>query len=51
MAQEKTILLAVTCGEADEAAQRVSVLEDELVPVRQVREVAEGKILSLVAKL
>jgi hypothetical protein len=31
MAQERVILLATACGEADEAAQRVFALEGELV--------------------
>jgi hypothetical protein len=34
-AQESVILLASACGEAREAAQKVSLLEGELVVARQ----------------
>jgi hypothetical protein len=48
-AQERAILLATVCGEADEAAQRVSTLEGELMARRQAQDATEGKFLSLLA--
>jgi hypothetical protein len=51
MAWEKIILLVTVDGEADEAAQRVCVLKEELVAMRRAWDVAEEKISSLVAKV
>jgi hypothetical protein len=41
-------LLASTHGEADEVARKVTLLEGELAVVRQARDTAEAKLLSLV---
>jgi hypothetical protein len=49
MAQEQAILLATACDEAVEAAQMVSILEYKLMATRQARDVAEEKLLSLMA--
>jgi hypothetical protein len=51
MAQEGVVLLAIVCSEADEAAQRVFVLEGELMAACQAQDVAEGKFLSLSAQV
>jgi hypothetical protein len=45
--REKAILLATAYGEADEVAQRVSMLEDKLLATRRARGMAKEKILSL----
>jgi hypothetical protein len=50
MAQEKTVLLATARGEAAEATQKVSVLGDKLMAMRQAWDAAEEKILSLTSK-
>jgi hypothetical protein len=47
MALERAALLATTHGEADQATQRVSTFEGELVATRRARDVAEEKFLSL----
>jgi hypothetical protein len=51
MAREKFILLVTVDGEADEAAQRVSVLKDELMAMHRARDATEEKISSLAAKV
>jgi hypothetical protein len=51
MAQDKTILLMATHGEAAEMTQRVSTLEDALVATHQAWDAVEEKILSLAAKV
>jgi hypothetical protein len=51
MAQEKTVLLAATHGEAVEVTQRVSILGDELMAARRAQDAVEEKILSLTAKV
>jgi hypothetical protein len=50
MAQERAVLLATSCSEADEAAQRVSTLEGKLVAAHRAREMTKEKFLSLSAK-
>jgi dGTP triphosphohydrolase len=50
MAQEKVILLATTRGEADEAAWRVSVLEDKLVATRPAQDATKEKFPSVAAQ-
>jgi hypothetical protein len=49
MARERVVLLATIGGEADKVAQRVSILEGELMAARRARDVAEEKISHLVA--
>jgi hypothetical protein len=51
MAQEKAVLLATTHGEADEVAQRVFILEGELVAMRWAQHVIEEKLLGLAARV
>jgi hypothetical protein len=51
MAQERVVLLATTHGETDEAVQRVSALEGELVAARRARDATEEKFLRLSAKV
>jgi hypothetical protein len=48
VAQERDVLLASACVEADEAVQRVSLLEGELVAVRRAQDTTEEKLSSLV---
>jgi hypothetical protein len=50
MAQEKTVLLATARAEVIEAAQRVSILGDELVSVHRAWDAAEEEILILTAR-
>jgi hypothetical protein len=51
MAEEKTALLVIANGEVAEATQRVSILGEELGAACQAWDVAEEKVLSLVAKV
>jgi hypothetical protein len=50
LAQERVILLAVTHGERNEAAQRVTSLQGELVATCRAQDVAEENLPSLTAK-
>jgi hypothetical protein len=49
MAQERAILLATIHSEVDEVAERISILEGDLVAVRQAQDAIEGKFMSLSA--
>jgi hypothetical protein len=49
MAQERAVLLATVHSEVDEVAERISILEGDLVAVRQAQDAAEGKFMSLSA--
>jgi Flp pilus assembly secretin CpaC len=50
MAQQRVVLLATACGEANEVAQGVSILEDELVTTRWAQDVAKEEFPGLAAK-
>jgi hypothetical protein len=49
MAQERAVLLATVHSEVDEVAERISILEGDLVAVRQAQDATEGKFMSLSA--
>jgi hypothetical protein len=49
MAQERAVLLATVHSEVDEVAERIFILEGDLVAVRQAQDAAEGKFMSLSA--
>jgi hypothetical protein len=51
MVREKTIIQAAACGEVLEEASRFSILGEELIAMHRARDMAEEKILSLVAKV
>jgi hypothetical protein len=51
MAHERAIMLATAQGEANEVAQRVSILERKLMATRRARGTAEEKLPNLTTKV